>query len=69
MTYNVFGGTLNLTQSINQSVGKEELCKFWKSSTSGFGYKNVSKDSSTLRGRRTFFTVRLVSLEIVIGSS
>jgi len=33
------------------SVHKEELIKFWKSSASGSGSRNLLKDSSTLRDR------------------
>ena len=29
MTYNVFGGTLSLTQSINQSISRRYLDKRW----------------------------------------
>jgi len=43
------------------SVDKEELVKFWKSSASGSGSRNLLKDSSTLRDRAFVHNLAAVS--------
>jgi len=63
MTYNVFGGTLSLTQSINQSVHKEELVKFSRSSV------DIGIFGSILRCYGIFLQFDSYYLEKMIGSS
>ena len=43
------------------SVHKEELIKFWESSTSASGSRNCLKDSSTLQDRAFYYTIWLIS--------